>query len=132
GRTKHEIEGFQRGCFPSIRFHGCWEACSNQAGLLHVGEMPPTFASCFLTKLEEERMDILDIFHDAGLGYWYLVSSGLCWIFWLLWDFSKFLALPSSPKLPLLDLSMGLVNVRNHSYHNSLSKPHAFAWFGPT
>ncbi|KAI5339290.1 hypothetical protein L3X38_018562 [Prunus dulcis] len=58
----------------------------------------PLLLLVFSPKLEEERMgmgasqkvistwvclvlmvltDMLDIFHDAGLGYWYLVSSGL-------------------------------------------------------
>ncbi|CAL2281403.1 unnamed protein product [Prunus armeniaca] len=30
----------------------------------------------FSPKLEDERMDMLDMFHDARLGYWYFVSSG--------------------------------------------------------
>ncbi|KAI5322510.1 hypothetical protein L3X38_031582 [Prunus dulcis] len=33
------------------------------------------------------------------------------------------LVLPSSPKLPLLESSMDLVNTRNHPYHNQPSKP---------
>ena len=42
------------------------------------------------------------------------------------------LVLPSSPKLLPLGPLMGLVNARDHPYHNLLSKPYAFAWFGPT
>ncbi|CAL9011746.1 unnamed protein product [Prunus brigantina] len=37
----------------------------------------PPLLFVFSPKLEEERMEMLDIFHDAGLGYWYFVSSGL-------------------------------------------------------
>ncbi|KAI5323833.1 hypothetical protein L3X38_032906 [Prunus dulcis] len=44
---------------------------------------------------------------------------------------SQILALTSIPKLPLRNLSMGLMNARNHPYHNPLSKPQAFAWLRP-
>ncbi|CAL2257979.1 unnamed protein product [Prunus armeniaca] len=104
--------------------------------------------------MEEESMklkDMLDIFHDAGLGYWYFVSSGLClqaigYFPKLLGHFfslmlthmfrlkkwARVLVLPSNPKLPLLGPSMGPVNARNHPYHNPLSKLQAFTWLGPT
>ncbi|CAL9003970.1 unnamed protein product [Prunus brigantina] len=40
---------------------------------------------------------------------------------------ARVLGLPSSPKLPFLGSSMGLMNACYHPYHNPLSKPRAFA-----
>ncbi|CAL9029634.1 unnamed protein product [Prunus brigantina] len=37
----------------------------------------PLLFLVFSPKLEEERMEMLDVFHDARLDYWYFVSSGL-------------------------------------------------------
>ncbi|CAL2248328.1 unnamed protein product [Prunus armeniaca] len=62
---------------------------------------------------------------DQATGYF-----GRCGISPSKW--AQVLVLPSNPKLLLLGPSMGLVNARNHPYHNPLSKPQAFAWLWPT
>ncbi|CAL2255645.1 unnamed protein product [Prunus armeniaca] len=144
----------------------------------------PLLLLVFSSKLEEERMgmgasqkvistwvclvlmvltDMLDIFHDAGLGWatgilflaacefteaignslfdqaigyfpkllGHSFSLTLTHIFGLK-KWAQILVLPSSPKLPLLGPSMGLVNALNYPCHNPLNKPQAFAWFGFT
>ncbi|CAL9019600.1 unnamed protein product [Prunus brigantina] len=94
----------------------------------------PFLLLVFSPKLEEERMG--KGASQKAIGYFpkllgHSFSLMLTHMFgpkkW-----ARVLVLPRSPKLPLLGPSMGLVNARNHSCHNPLSKPQAFAWLGPT
>ncbi|KAI5322938.1 hypothetical protein L3X38_032010 [Prunus dulcis] len=64
------------------------------AGLLHVGEEPPIFASCFLTKARRGKNG--DAQHWIFIRCWagllpvaceFPLISSSCWKFRLLWDF---------------------------------------------